>query len=212
MMSRTFNEELQAYASSLEDGFSAIDDDRRQTLAGLADYIRKSVSGEGQSNLLFVCTHNSRRSQFAQVWLHTASIYYDVENVDTYSGGTETTAANERTVKAMERAGFSVTSTPESDGNHLYEVKAGRDMDPNLLFSKVYSDKNNPQEAFAAVMVCSDADEACPVVHGAEKRISLPFNDPKTYDGTPEEAEQYDHTCRLIATEMFYVMHLVKNG
>jgi hypothetical protein len=60
-------------------------------------------------------------------------------------------------------------------------------------------------------MVCSDADQACPIVYGAEERISLPFEDPKAYDGTADEIEEYDKTCRLIATEMFYVMSLVKD-
>jgi hypothetical protein len=111
----------------------------------------------------------------------------------------------------MKRAGFSVSSKKENDGNHRYEVVPGTDFPPSLLFSKVYSDACNPQELFAAVMVCSDADQACPIVFGAEERISLPFEDPKDYDGTPEETERYDETCHLIATEMFYTMSLVKN-
>jgi hypothetical protein len=209
-MAQTFNKELQAYASSLEEGFATIDANRRQTLTELADYIQESVSGNGQSKLLFVCTHNSRRSQFAQVWLQAASYFYDVDDVVTYSGGTEATAANERAIAAMTRAGFSVSSTSKSDGNHRFEVSAGKGFFPCQLFSKVYGDAHNPQERFAAIMVCSDADEACPFVSGAEERISLPFDDPKAFDGTPEESDQYDKTCRLIATEMFYAMSLVK--
>jgi hypothetical protein len=54
------------------------------------------------------------------------------------------------------------------------------------------------------------SDEACPVVSGAEVRISLPFNDPKHSDGTPSETEKYNEACRRIAIEMFYVMNQVK--
>jgi arsenate reductase len=37
-------------------------------------------------------------------------------------------------------------------------------------------------------MTCSEADKNCPIVLGALDRISLPYNDPKEADGTPEEA------------------------
>jgi arsenate reductase len=210
MMAQKFTRELQEYVSSLQDDFSSIAADRKEKLAMMADYITQSEYDHGQSKLLFVCTHNSRRSQFAQVWLHTASVFYVVKNILTYSGGTEATAANERVISALERAGFSVNSYSTSDGNHRYEVSPGEGYPPDVLFSKLYSDTRNPREKFAAIMVCSDADQACPIVVGAEERISLPFDDPKAYDGTPEEADQYDKSCHLIAIEMFYAMSLVK--
>ena len=211
MAQQTFTEHLHRYVSSLENEFGSIDPDRKQKLAGLADYIITSKSKGDQTNLLFVCTHNSRRSQFAQVWMKTASQFYLVNDIVSYSGGTEATAANERAIAAMKRAGFEVSSSENSDGNHRYEVSPGTGYPPHLLFSKVYSDPHNPRQSFAAVMVCSDADQACPIVYGAEERISLPFEDPKAYDGTADEIEEYDKTCRLIATEMFYVMSLVKD-
>jgi hypothetical protein len=55
-------------------------------------------------------------------------------------------------------------------------------------------------------MVCDSADEACPVVAGAEARVSLPFSDPKKSDGKPEEAATYDERSNQIAAEMFYIM------
>ncbi|MBW2160612.1 MAG: hypothetical protein JRH14_11750 [Deltaproteobacteria bacterium] len=38
-------------------------------------------------------------------------------------------------------------------------------------FSKTYDDPGNPAEGFVAVMTCSEADEACPVVSGAALRF-----------------------------------------
>ena len=76
-------------------------------------------------------------------------------------------------------------------------------------FSKKYNDDFNPKEHFAAVMTCSEADEACPIVFGATVRISLPYEDPKVADNTPEEEARYDERCRQIATEMFYVLSLI---
>ncbi len=54
-------------------------------------------------------------------------------------------------------------------------------------------------------MTCTHADENCPFIHGAEKRISLPYEDPKAYDNTADEAKMYDERSIQIATEMKYV-------
>jgi len=59
-------------------------------------------------------------------------------------------------------------------------------------------------------MVCSQADEACPFVSGAEKRVSIPYEDPKAFDGTPQETEKYHTCCRQIAREMLYLFTRVK--
>ena len=59
--------------------------------------------------------------------------------------------------------------------------------------------------AHGAVMTCSDADEACPVVFGAEDRFSVPYNDPKEFDNTEFEEVNYDERCRQIAREMLYI-------
>ena len=60
-----------------------------------------------------------------------------------------------------------------------------------------------------AVMTCSDADEACPIVQGADARFAIPYEDPKAFDGTREEAWAYDERCRQIAREMLYVFSKV---
>ena len=60
-------------------------------------------------------------------------------------------------------------------------------------------------EGFAAVMTCSSADAACPTVAGADRRIAIPYDDPKAFDGTEREAEIYDERCAQIAREMLYV-------
>ena len=58
-------------------------------------------------------------------------------------------------------------------------------------------------------MVCNDADKNCPFIPNAT-RISLPFNDPKAFDGTEIELEKYQEKSRQIATELFYVFSKVK--
>ncbi|MDH4283503.1 MAG: hypothetical protein OEV36_12670, partial [Myxococcales bacterium] len=64
-------------------------------------------------------------------------------------------------------------------------------------------------KGFAAIMTCSEADQACPAVPGAELRVSLPYDDPKKADGTPDEEAAYDARCLQIATEMLYLFSRV---
>jgi hypothetical protein len=47
-------------------------------------------------------------------------------------------------------------------------------------------------------------------VPGALKRFATPYEDPKAFDGTPDEARMYDERCRQIARELLYVFSLVK--
>jgi hypothetical protein len=83
-------------------------------------------------------------------------------------------------------------------------------IEPLECFSKVYDAEPNPTSDFCAVMTCSEADKNCPAVRGAAIRISLPFEDPKVADGTPEEAATYDERCAQIAREMLFVFSLIE--
>jgi arsenate reductase len=55
-------------------------------------------------------------------------------------------------------------------------------------------------------MVCSEADASCPTVKGASVRISMPYLDPKHYDGTDFESAKYaerrDDIGRLLLAVM----------
>jgi len=80
------------------------------------------------------------------------------------------------------------------------------------MFSKKFGNDANPHNGFCAIMVCSDADEACPLVPGAEDRISMPYDDPKEFDDTDKEKTKYDERCRQIAREMFFTFLYVKTN
>lgn len=178
-------------------------EDRKDVLQKLTDYIHEKQTAGEKPLLNFICTHNSRRSQLAQVWAQTAAAYYGVE-VDCFSGGVEVTAFNPRAVEALKRAGFQITQKTEG-ANPVYEVRYALEARPIEAFSKIFDDPINPDRRFAAVMTCSDADENCPFIPGAEKRIALNYEDPKAFDGTPRETEKYDERSRQIATELLYV-------
>jgi len=186
-----------------------IPDERKEELDALAEFIQTKVDKNETAKLTFICTHNSRRSHMSQIWAATAAADYGLgDKVATYSGGTEATAFNPRAVKAMKVLGFQIEA--EGEDNPVYTVTYA-DEGPKLkCWSKVFEDLANPSQGFAAVMTCSHADEACPIVPGAEARFSIPYEDPKAADNTPEEAERYLERSRQIASEMFYIFSKIK--
>ena len=188
-------------------GVDAIPAERRRLLDEVAAFVSaKRAKGEAIA-LTFICTHNSRRSHMGQVWAAAAAAHHGIDDVLTYSGGTETTAFNPRAGAAIQRAGFAVDDP--GGANPRYRVSYSVHGPVMECFSKTYDDPFNPSAGFAAVMTCSDADEACPVVRGAELRAPIRYDDPKIADGTPEEASTYDARCLQIATEMLYLFSRV---
>ena len=131
-------------------------------------------------------------------------------HVEAYSGGTQVTSFNSRAVAALNRAGFTIAE-PQAIQNPRYRVRSGAHGPTLDCFSKVYSDSPNPKANFCAVMTCAVADQQCPIVQGASMRISLAFDDPKDFDGTPQEAQKYDERCRQIARELLYLFSEVQS-
>jgi len=187
--------------------FKNIPPERKELLNSFAEYISNKLKDDKEINLTFICTHNSRRSHISQIWAQTAAEYYGIPNIKCYSGGTEATAFNPRAVKAMQKAGFKIEKQDNSD-NPVYLVYYSDDKEPIECFSKVYSDEYNPQKDFAAIMTCSDADENCPVVFGAEERFPIRYDDPKEFDNTELEEAKYDERVEQIGGEMLYLFSL----
>lgn len=195
---------LADYVTSLPAEFDPIPAERKQTLEQIAAFVRREHTAGRTAKLVFICTHNSRRSHMSQIWAATAAAYHGLERVETYSGGTEATAFHPNAVAALARAGFDIPGPAQADNPH-YQLAYARGRARLEAFSKVYAAPSNPQAEFAAIMNCSEADEACPFVAGATFRISLASDDPKLADGTPAEQARYDERCRQIAREMFYL-------
>ncbi len=202
MSKANFFEALGRYLSSLSAGFDGIPEPRKAILQRLADYIRER---RPEARLVVICTHNSRRSHLGQLWAAAAAAWYGIEGLESFSGGTEATAFNPNAVAALRRAGFQI-ERKTGGKNPVYGAAYSEEGPALEVFSKRFDDDANPARDFAAIMVCSEADEACPLVPGAALRLSLPFEDPKRADGTPEEQQAYDEACRLIAREFCYVM------
>ena len=188
---------------------STIAEERKVTLQPLIDFIQLKITNQEAIALNFICTHNSRRSHLSQVWAQTMAAFFGIENVFCYSGGTEATALFPMAAKTLQNSGFQI-QTLSVGKNPVYAIKYAENAHPIMGFSKRLDNDFNPKTDFAAIMTCNSANEACPLVLGAEKRIPITFEDPKAFDNTPQQAEKYHERSVQIATELLYVFSQLK--
>ncbi len=228
---------------------------RYSEMRKLASYLADRYASRQEIRLLFVCTHNSRRSQIARaiapfIWRQLAP-HPNQSNVmpfGSYSGGSEVTFVHPNTVSALLRAGFreiensssksgsiqppqeSVPEKSHPEANQkdasdaqMAETRKSESTSTNSvyrlqdpegqgleLFSKLLDHPENPGKSFAAIMVCSNADEACPNVAGADVRISLPFEDPGRFDNTAQSDAAYDSALSQIARDLYSVFSMAQ--
>jgi hypothetical protein len=207
------------HADFLTTSFDMIDETHRLAGQKLEDWIVKSYRPGQPLNVVVVCTGNSRRSILGTTMGNVAAAYYGMPEIRFHSGGTAPTAFNVRTVKTLREIGVEVEPTSKEaargepqTANPVYRVRWGTPGEPGgrLLeateFSKHYGDPSNPQQGFAALMVCGEADAACPFVKGAALRVSMAYLDPKIYDGGTFEAAKYAERRDDIGRLMLSVM------
>ncbi len=207
----TFFPKLQLYVHEILAGSSRLGERRRELLHPLVEYVRGRHQAGNDVRLNMICTHNSRRSHLAQVWAQTAAAYYKVGNVHCYSGGTQATALFPTVAETLAGSGFLFTRIGDGQ-NPVYAFRYDANDPPIIGFSKKYDHPFNPQDGFAAVMTCSQADGDCPFIAGADARFSLPYEDPKISDGTPVQEKVYAQRTLQIAAEMFYVFSQIDNN
>jgi len=199
---------IQQQCDQLVTYFPSISSGRREILSKLAHYIQQKTAQQMPINLVYICTHNSRRSHFGQIWAAVAAAYFGIPNVETFSGGTEATAFHPNAIQALRTTGFQIVQEDQLV-NPRYTVRFG-DQESVTCFSKVYNDSVNPSHAFVAIMTCSDAEENCPFIPGVELRIGTTYDDPKAFDGTPQESAAYTERSTQIAVETLFVFSLIQ--
>ena len=209
---------VREHADFLTTSFDMIDEPHRQAGRKLAEWIASNYRPGRRLDVIVVCTGNSRRSILGATTGNMAAAYYGMPEIRFHSGGTAPTAFNSRTVAALKAIGVEVEPTgreaargePKTE-NPIYRVRWGTSgAEAEAMeaeeFSKRYGDRANPQQGFAALMVCGEADAACPFVKGAALRVSMPYLDPKIYDGSAFEAAKYverrDDMGRLMLSVM----------
>jgi arsenate reductase len=113
-----------------------------------------------QARVLFLCTHNSARSQMAEGLLrHLAG-----DRFEAMSAGTEATHVRPLAIRAMEEIGMDISG------------QESKTLDRYL------------EERFDYVItVCDDTNEACPFFPGAQSRLHWSFEDPSKAEGSEEE-------------------------
>ena len=110
--------------------------------------------------ILFLCTHNSARSQMAEGLLRA----WGGEGFDVHSAGVEATEVRPLAIRAMDELGIDI----RGQTSKRLDVYAGDEFD-------------------AAITVCDDAREACPFFPGAQTQLHWSFDDPSAASGTDDE-------------------------
>lgn len=201
------NQNIQDRCEIISKNCKEINAKRKVLLEKLASHIQEKLNSDKEINLVYVCTHNSRRSHLGQVWAKVAADFYGFK-INTFSAGTEATAFNQNAINALISAGFEVKKLDETT-NPKYEVNFGENKS-NLCFSKTIDDESLAKENFVAVMICGDADENCPFIPGCDLRIGTTYFDPKAYDNSILQDEKYTERSNQIAMECLYVFSLIK--
>jgi arsenate reductase (thioredoxin) len=202
-------QKIRRLTQELTKQYKQIPQERKFILQRIATYIQEKYDKSEPIKLVFICTHNSRRSHFGQIAAALAADFYCIDRVEVYSGGTEATAFHPNAINALLNLGFTINSEDENMKNPRWNVHFGANKS-TVCFSKTYDDKFNPQENFASIMTCSDAEQNCPFVSGSEFRIATTYIDPKKTDGTPLQNVTYQERFLQITTEMLYVFSRVK--
>jgi arsenate reductase len=134
----------------------------------------------GRQRVLFLCTHNSARSQMAEGILRTMGGH----RFDAFSAGTEATEVRPLAIRAMRELGIDI-SGQQSKSLSTYQ---GERFD-------------------LVITVCDDAREACPYFPGASRQIHWSFEDPAAATGSEEERlavfrDVRDQIAERIRTEL----------
>ena len=185
-----------------------LSEDRKILLLKISETISKEYKKEGIVNLNFICTHNSRRSQLGQVWGFYAADYFNL-NINNFSGGTDVTSFYRNTIKTLQKVSFTFHLENFSHQNPKYLISFNGSFKSILGFSKRYDHVDNTSP-FIAITTCNNADIKCPIITEATYRFHLPFEDPKTSDGTNLQDETYLKTNQQIAAEIYFIFARVK--
>ncbi len=202
------NPALAQRTEQLVQQFDAISEERKTALREIADFLLEKRGSASPYGVLFVCTHNSRRSHLSDLWFKYGTLFFGIEGFASYSGGMEATAFNPNAIAAVERAGFNAAFS-RAVKNPVVSVTPGN-YPVWQMQSKKFTHEMNPKDNFVAVMVCSDADRSCPLVPGADTRFAIPYNDPRHYDQTPAQNLKYDEALNTIGREMLYLTDYLK--
>jgi arsenate reductase (thioredoxin) len=113
-----------------------------------------------KKKVLFLCTHNSCRSQMAEGIVN----HFLGDRFQAFSAGTEKTRVNPLAIKILTEIGIDISSH----------------------YSKTL-DEFSGKKLDHVISLCGSANEQCPIFFGGVKRVHIGFDDPSRTNGTEEE-------------------------
>jgi len=154
-------------------------------------------------SVIFLCTHNARRSQLSEFWFRALAAEYGI-SVEAYSAGVEATRVHPHVVSVLREQ---LLSAGNQDNPQVvqHDIQAGT----RPFYSKTLEDPSLPKKNFITVAVCDHAAETCPIMAGSAGRFSLPFTDPGAHDQDHDPLPYYRETSDSIRAHMVYLMDLL---
>ena len=209
--SKPFSPDLMSYCQSLPHEFVNILNSTEMMLKKAGNYIISQLDNGRDASICFVCQHNSRKSHLGQIWTQMACLYYGINNVNCYSGGTTPTYVNSRIIKALNNTGFRISRNDDIIDRPKYYLNFGNPSIDFELFSKRYDHQMNTNANYIAISLCNNPEECCPITYGADEQLIIPYDDLQKYDNSSLESVKYDEQCRRIARDMFCMMKFVNS-
>ena len=83
---------------------------RKSILVGIINYVQTKIDLKKDINLNFICTHNSRRSHYGQIWAQVLAEYFKIKKFKSFSGGTISTEVSENVINSLIKCGFRLNS------------------------------------------------------------------------------------------------------
>lgn len=131
------------------------------------------------ARVLFVCTHNSARSQMAEALMrHTAGDQFQV-----YSGGSHPTHIHPDAIRSMDALGIDIRGQQSKDLSQF----EGQTFD-------------------TVITVCDRAREICPVFPGEAEQIHWGFPDPARIENAANRRRAFDHIAQQLTTRIDYFL------
>ncbi|HXV98651.1 MAG TPA: ArsR family transcriptional regulator [Anaerolineae bacterium] len=133
--------------------------------------------------VLFLCTHNSARSQMAEGILR----YYGGGRVEAFSAGNEPGQVKPEAIQTMADMGIDISN---QRSKHL--------------------DEFNGQCFDYIITVCDRANETCPIFPGDPKRIHWSFPDPTAVDDSKERTRAFQQIAQELTRRINYLLTVMK--
>lgn len=203
------NDKLKKYLDKAAKNIESIDAARKESLLKIAEYITARLKDQQMAYLVFLCTHNSRRSIISQTLAKAAASWQNIQLLRTFSGGINATEFSPIAADALDRTGLKVVKYVDIQNSPFNIFYDDEDV-PVIAFSKIHNAPSMPREGFALITNCSESEKDCPILEGTEVVVNLGYDDPKDYEGKSNQDASYDALVERIATEMAFLMKNVK--